>query len=453
MRPSLTRDQLAPRFPRARQRGTVLLTAMVLSVVIGAALLGYLHLSRTSLKLAHRTYFASDAANLAEAGLEEALYCFNLMGAGTAPAAAWAGWTLAGTAAMRTLPPFNRDQNGVGIVKVYVQGYDGSNATPFVLVRAAITPFDGGAPVVKLLHCPLKTNTGYSMNGIVALNGLTMKGQTIADSFNSNPTNSPTGPWRPYTSAIARANTRVIIPAGVAAIGNGMIYGNLLLGPGVAAPAASQVTGTIQTNFNGVFKMPDYPTTATVNQYRNLGATIPAALPAAGDVAATDGSYYYFCNGATVGTVTVPTGRNIVIVGTNTGMGSGLTLQGTATCVVYIDGPVSCTGTINNGSWAGALRIFTTTSAPCTIGNNGQIVACLYAPNAALTASGGGNTGMLVGYFLAKTITATGHMDFHYDEALQPLSLGNPWQVAQWSELQTAAERASVAALTNGFMP
>ena len=29
-------------------------------------------------------------------------------------AAAWSGWTVSGTTAKRTLPPFNRDQNGLG---------------------------------------------------------------------------------------------------------------------------------------------------------------------------------------------------------------------------------------------------------------------------------------------------------------------------------------------------
>jgi hypothetical protein len=280
-----------------------------------------------------------------------------------------------------------------------------------------------------------------------------MRGQSIADSFNSNPTNSPTGPWLPYSSALARSNTRVIVPAGSVSIGSGKIYGNLHLGPGVSPPQARDVTGTIYTNFTGTFTMPVYPTRASVTAYRDLGSTIPATLPAGSDVPAEDGSYYYFCNGTTVGATTVATGKNIVIVGTNTGMTAGLTLQGTATCVLYIDGPVACTGTVNNGSWAGALRIFTTTSSDCTIGHNGQILACFYAPNAALTSSGGNTTGMLVGYFLAKTITVTGHMDFHYDEALRPLSLGNPWRVAQWLELQTAAERSSAAALTNGFLP
>src|SRR4051812_19324345 len=114
------------------QRGSVLLTAMLVAIVIAIALASYLSLGRTSLKLAHRTFFSSDASNLAEAGVEEALYCFNLVGAGTAPAVAWAGCTLSGASARRTLPPFNRDQNGVGIVKVFVQGYNGSDTAPYV---------------------------------------------------------------------------------------------------------------------------------------------------------------------------------------------------------------------------------------------------------------------------------------------------------------------------------
>ena len=435
----------------ASRRGSVLITALLLAIIIAVGLGAYLSLSRTSLKLAQRTFFANDALNLAEAGLEEAIYCFNQMGAGAA--GAWNGWTISGANATRTLPPFDRAQNAVGVVKVFVRGYDGSNAAPLVISAATITPFDGGAPVTKILEYTLKNNTGYSMNGIVALNGLTIKGQGIADSFNSNPTANPNGPWLPYSSAIARANTRVIVPAGGLTLGNGRVFGNLLIGPGVAVPPASQVTGYIQKNFAGSFKMPAPPIAAALSQFYYLGATIPAVLPAPGHAPAADGNYYYFCAGTTISNTTVPTGKNIVIVGLNTGMGSGLTLQGTASCVIFIDGPVACTGVINNGSWAGALRIFTTPTAACTIGNNGQIIACLYAPNAQLTASGGGNSGMLVGYFLAKTITTTGHMDFHYDEALQPLSDGNPWQLTQWLDLQSAADRASVSALTNNFIP
>ena len=324
----------SPGLRRPAERGSVLLTAVLIAAGIAIALGGYLSLRTTSLRLAHRSYLGTDAAHLAEGGVEQALYGFNQMSSGATVAAAWSGWTLSGNTAMRTFTPTNRDQQAVAVLKVFVQGHNGSSASPYIISQATLTPLDGGAPVVKTLRCGMKTNTGYSMNGLVALNGLTMKGQTIADSFNSNPTNSPTGPWLPYSAAIARSNTRVIVPSGVLSIGNGKIYGNLLIGPTVTPPAATQVTGTIQRDFTGVFTMPTYPTPASVTQSYNLGSSIPATLPSAGHLPASDGKYYYFCNGTTIGVLTVPTGRNIVIVGTNTAMGSGLTLQGTATCTV-----------------------------------------------------------------------------------------------------------------------
>lgn len=439
----------------AADRGSLLITALLLSTVIALGLAGYLHLSRNALGLSQRTFFANDASNLAEAGLEEAIYCFNQMGAGTPVATAWSGWTISGSDAMRTLPPFNRDQRAVAVVKIFVRGYNGSEANPYAIAQARITPFDGSPPIVKVQQFVLRRNTGFTINGLVALNGLTVKGTSTMDSFNSNPSGSPTGPWVAYSAANARANTTVIVPAGTANLGSKapVVLGNLLLGTGVAPPRTDQVTGVIVRNFQGSFSLPAYPTPASVSRSYNLGATLPATLPAAGHLPAADGRYYYFLNGATIGTLTVPTGNNITLVGTNTRMTSGLNLQGNATAMIYIDGTVNCTGSINNGTWAGALQIFTTTTADCTIGNNGSIVACLYAPNATLNASGGGSTGMLVGYFVARAVVTSGHMDFHYDEALMPFTPGNPWQISSWAELRTSAELAQLGALTGNFLP
>jgi hypothetical protein len=432
----------------ADQRGAFLIIAMVFAVVISIVLASYLALGRTSLKLAHRSFFASDATNLAEAGLEEALYCFNQMGGGVAPTTAWSGWTFSGANAMYTLPPINRDQNAVGIVKVYVNGYDGSNATPTVLSQAVITPFDGGAPVVKTLQISLKQNRAY---GLVALSGLTLSNTTFADSFDSNPTNSPTGPWVGYSSGIAHSKTTVVVLSGSISIGTGKIFGDLYLGAGVTSPAASKVTGTIIKPYTATFPMPAYPTPASVSQSYNLGVSIPATLPAVGHLPAADGRYYYFCNGATISNPTITSGKNVVIVGTNTGMTYGLTVQNLATCVIYMDKTLvlGSSRVVNNSNWAGALQVFTTTTGTCSFANNSRFAGSLYAPSATLTASGSGASGLLVGSFVAKTITASNTMDFHYDEALQP---ANAWSVTKWLELQSAADRATVAGLTNNYL-
>ena len=442
-----------PRTRLAGARGSVLITALLLAAAIALGLAGYISLSRNSLSLAHRTFFANDATNLAEAGLEEAIYCYNQMSAGTATATAWTGWTLSGANAMRTLTPFNRDQNALGTVKVYVRGYDGSNSTPYAISQATITPFDGSAPIVKLLQIGLK-QSGLFTNGIVGLGGLNLSGNASIDSFNSNPANSPTGPWATYSSANAASNSTVIVPSGTIALGKAIIKGNLSVGSGVTAPPASQVTGTIQTNYSGTFAMPTYPIAAKVSQSYNLGKTLPATLPAAGDKTAADGRYYYFVSGATIGNTTIAAGKNVTIVGSTTSLGSGLKVGASATCAIYIDGAISASGNgaLTNSSWAGALQVFTTTTSNCAISGNGDLRACVYAPNAKLTASG---NGAIVGSFVAKSITASGNASFHYDEALRQLNTGggNSWGIATWFERQSSGDRSAVGALTANFLP
>jgi hypothetical protein len=84
------------------QRGSALLTALIFAIIIVIAVVSSISLSKQSLKLAHRTFFADAANNLAETGLEEAVWSFNTMGLSTdttTVAAAWSGWTLGNTVA------------------------------------------------------------------------------------------------------------------------------------------------------------------------------------------------------------------------------------------------------------------------------------------------------------------------------------------------------------------
>ncbi len=435
----------------ARPRGSMLIAAMLFAIGIAIVLGSYLALGRTTLKVAHRSYFANDATNLAEAGLEEALYRFNLMGTGTAVATAWTGWTISGANASYTLPTFNRDQNAVGVVKVYVIGYNGSTSVPMIISQATITPFDGGAPVMKTVQ--LELNYDFAPHyGLVALSGLTFNNTAFADSFNSNPSNSPTGPWAAYPGTGATSKNTTVVLAGSVTVATGQIKGDLKLGAGVATPAASKYTGTVTTSFSAQFPMPVYPTAGSVSQSYSLGAAIPATLPRGGDLPATDGRYYYFCSGATIGTVAITSGKNVTIVGTTTGMSAGLTIGSLGTCIIYIDKPVVlATGKfINNTNWAGALQIYTTTTTASTFASNSRITACLYTPSAALTASGTGTTATLTGYFVAKTITASNVRAFHFDEAL--LSTSNLWKPDTWLELQSAADKATVAGRTGNFL-
>ena len=436
-------------------RGSMLLTAMLLATGLALVLGTYLTLSRTSLKVAHRTFFANDAVNLAEAGVEEALYCFNQMAAGTVAATAWSGWTISGSNATRTLTPINRDQSAIGVIKVYVKGYDGYDSAPYVVAQATVTPFDGSAPIIKTVHLLISLSAGTVSHGLVGLEAVSLTGGASADSYDSNPTDSPTGPWLVYSSGIARSNASVVALTGSMSIGGGQINGNLYLGPAVTAPNSSKVTGSIITNYSATFPFPTYPTAASVSQSYNLGATIPATLPRAGDLPAADGRYYYFTTG-TVRSFAVTASRNVTVVST-AGMAitstTTITLPATSTLHVYLSGAFTIAGAgLNASGYAGALEIYTTTAIDCTIGNASQVVAQFHAPNAALTASGNSNTNRLSGRYIARTISAGGGHNFHYDEAMQGTVSATTYRVTRWLEFQSAADRATVAGLTENYL-
>jgi hypothetical protein len=435
------------------ERGSMLLTAMLFSMGIAVVLATYLTLSRTSLKVAHRAFFANDAANLAETGVEEAFYCFNLMSAGTTAATAWSGWTIASTNAMRTLPTFNRDQKAVAVVKVYVKGYDGSDAAPYIVSQAVITPFDGTAPIIRTVHLALRRNNGTLGHGLVALNGLTMNNSTYADSYDSNPSDSPTGPWAVYSTANDASNTSVAVLAGTVTMASGArIRGNLYLGSGVASPPASRVSGTITSNYSLTVPFPAYPTAAGVSQSYSLGATIPSTLPRAGDLPAADGRYYYFTT-AIVRSFSVTAGTNVTIVGTSTmaiTSSTQITLPTTSTLHVFVTGAFTITGTgINASGYAGALRIHTSTASNCTVGNNSQVVAWFHAPNAALSATGTSTANRLSGCFIARTITVASTQYLHFDESLPVYAT---YDMTRYMDFQTAADKATVSGLTGGYL-
>jgi hypothetical protein len=54
--------------------------------------------------------------------------------------------------------------------------------------------------------------------------------------------------------------------------------------------------------------------------------------------------------------------------------------------------------------------------------------------------------GDVMGSVVANDITVTGNANFHYDESLANFSSGNPFRVAEWNEVTSAADRAALSA-------
>ena len=483
-------DPVRPARPR-RDRGGMLITAMLFATGIGIALVSYLKLTTTSLKLANRTYLSTCAQNLTDAGLEEALYSFTQLDAGTAAATAFSGWTFVSSNATRTIT-FNLGQNTIGTVKVFVAGYDGTLSSPYVIAQTTITPIDGSPPLTKVVKVEMKKSASFS-GGIIALQGLNANSQTTTfDSYDSAKDFAAYGGWSgfwadifnwlfwwarhssgnsdQYKNSVSKGTyqAQVGVASGTCNLGSrGKIYGNLFVGSAVTPPSASQVTGTITTNYTLTYTLPTFPTSSSVPSARVYSGSIPSTLPVSGHSAAPDGRYYYIVSNATLGTLTISQGKKVTIIGTNTKMNQGLNVNGGADCEIYLDGIIDLNGSdsIDNYNPSTKLRIYTSATSTCKVDCRSEVCASIFAPNAPMEINGSSeNTGDFTGTILAKTITMKNNTSFHYDLDTVNTTFGGTFinnGVAggtgtirsKWLALTSTSDLAALGSLTGNFLP
>jgi Tfp pilus assembly protein PilX len=469
--------------PFASERGSLLIVAMILSAVIGISIASYIRLGVQSQKISNRALYNNAAINLAERGMEEAMYSINQMvNNGSYD---WSGWTNDGTAsdssAWRKWTGYTFDQNATGIVRVYIYNYRGVVA-PRLVARSTVTL--GGqtsAPIEKWIEVSLSKTSKFA-NGLVAKNNIRFSGgNVVVDSWFSDPDNdNDPADAVPYSDGVKRDNGSVgsisIAPDSVDP-GNGSIYGyaatggsGITVGPqGRVGPFGTAdgdiADGHTSTDFSASF---DAVTPPSTHSYTPISAiTNSTSLP--GTVAAAgDGKYYIECPSVSFNnkTLSVEAGKEVILKLTDTstgiaiGGGSGaININTGGKLIVYTAGSVAIAGNgVTNGgttnATAGAPINFqiwgTRTSGSLqsiSIKGNGVLSGVIYAPYASVTMNGGGSSGSVMGSIVADNITVTGGANFHYDESLANFGGGNPYRVTSWRELTTAASRNSYASI------
>src|SRR4051812_6889780 len=183
MRTSLARRQALSDAP---QRGSVLIVALLLCAVIGISLGSYIALGKSSMRLANRSFYNTSAINLAETGVEEAVWCFNQATSGVAVATAWNGWTTTGIYAKRTYTDFSLSANATASVRVIAENYNPSGSVqPKVNAEATITIPGESRTITKSVEILLRRRSRFAM-GLVAKNQLRFNGNVATvDSWNS----------------------------------------------------------------------------------------------------------------------------------------------------------------------------------------------------------------------------------------------------------------------------
>lgn len=433
-----------------------MLTAMLIAIAVGAGLVGYLKLSYTALKLSQRTFYSNCASNLAEAGLEQAIYCYRQLATGTSAATAWSGWTISGTTAKFTLPTFNCSQQAVGIVEVFVSGYDGSAATAAIYSQAVITPLNGSPAITETLKVALKGRGAYQA-AIATSNSLSLGSNSTVDSFTSNPTSTSDGfNFRSYPGSGAGSAGNLVATAGTISLGSGaLVKGSVYLGAGVTAPPQSQVTGTIYTNVTASYPTPSLPSWSSGTGYYPL-TSVPSSLPRDSDRPAADGRYYYYPsvvqNPLVISDTSIGYGSDVTIFATQ--INGRLRINSNATCIVWC-GNVTTSGSngIENNSWSGALQIYSWGTA-LSFSQTFNTLAYIYAPLATVTFTGGSSSKQFTGAIIAKDFSCSGQWAIHYDTALATLTTnaGGAYAISKWYDLQGTAESKTLSTLTGGFL-
>jgi Tfp pilus assembly protein PilX len=454
------------------QRGAVLVTAMVFAIIIGIALVTYMKLSNTSLNLAQRNMYDNSAMNLAETGLEKALYCLHQNQVSNQPlTTAWPtsdGWSAnTGThIATNTFSGFNVGPNTSGSVKVYVQNYDASGTIKMV-TKSSVALGDGGPPLSKYIEVTLSKRNLFG--GLVARTSFTADSGLLVDSWIS--TDPATGIFSQYSNAVSRPNG----PLGVVSNANGAlnlndsfrVYGTVGTGGGSISKASGVLANTVggsgwnaalvNTAYNYTFPTITVPSPSAVNTISS-NITASVSFPRVGDVPASDGKYYYnFATTSSIqyasNTMTITQPVVFIITGHS---GTNAIYTSAAATFTYGTGPTDngsfalyTDGNINFDSGANWFvnkapintAIYGTNATAQTFATrgSGNFYGQIIAPNAAIVFDAGTS---LMGGFSANTVRLLGNVSFHYDEALGQIG-GGGYKVTKWKELRTAAERAT----------
>lgn len=460
---------------RPARRGSLLIVAMILAAVIGVSLVSYMNLGRTGMQISNRALYNNAAMNLAENGLEQAVYAVNKSVVGTYD---WSGnhWDAVGASDVRqawTGTTF--DQGATGMVRTYIYGNTGT--APKVVARSTVTLGGGSTNVIeKWIEVQLRKTSKFS-NGLVAKDSISFSGNNASvDSWNSDPDNNSATAAIPYSAGVRHDNGSVgsiSVSVNAVLVNNADIWGYASTGGALPSVGANGTVGPFGTA-SGTMDMTHVSTdfTTSFDPVTNPSGGSAISAIGSGDLPKTIGA------AGVTATYIIPsiTGNGnsskvLTILGNVTliitpGIGNNaIDLTGNASIAIgpgsslkiYTDGNLAIggNGVSNGGTTTGAANqpvnfqvwgtsTSTTTPQNISIAGNGVLSGVVYAPNANVSIVGNGD---VLGSVVAKNISLTGNAAFHYDESLGNFGAGNPYRVSKWRELTSAADRAAYSSV------
>jgi hypothetical protein len=418
------------------ERGSAMLAALCFAMVFAIVLSSYIALCYSSLKSSTRFLMNLHCEELAESGIEQALYAQNNND--------WGSWTLSGLTATQTFP-ITATTLGVGYLengetwvnKVSVRQY--GTLTPTISSWGIVTLPDG-TTVTRELTAPGAIAPAF-VNAIAATGGkvvFNVSGPSLVDSFNSNPYIAPgTGdPLNNFSAVVLSTGTF----SGSVSIASGTTIQGYMVG--INPSALSYTSGSSLIG-------PSTPHTTTVDLTRTIVDPLPfqpqftEAVPSGGTLITISGtmslgvsggitpSVYYTNSDVTLANTDVLSinGPVILIIRGS----SNLSVDGTVSIPaptpanphvsleVHLQGGnmniSSSASIINSSQEAKRLVIMGSTNTNLQFLGADNFCGVLYFPAATVGVTA--NNPVIYGSIVAKSALFLGTPTFHYDLALR----------------------------------
>ena len=419
-----------------------MLAALCFSTVMAIALASYLTLCYRTLELSTRSLQGTQSIELAETGMEEALWALNKND--------WTSWTIVGTTATRTISGFTFDNNVTGRVELTVTSYNGTAGTRTVTVRGVTTDSDN--------QTMTRTLTSTSAQAPLFVNALAGTSSTVTfasggtvDSYDS--TLGTYASQTPGFSAVIASDAAATTAATVGLVNaqvKGYVASQFSSGPSYSSSArllGPTTPGTTKIDTSRISTSP-YQPVFTIKTITGTGTTL--GTPAGGSTT-TLGSpsdtspRIYYSTGLNLTSTTkivIDGPVRLVVsgsfyVGLNGGTPS-IEVTTNGTLEVFAAGDIAIYGNGMNNLTRDPSRMVIYGTNTLTVPDMSTTVpyyGAIYTPNGNFTVAG---NAVIYGSVVAKKLSFTGSAPvIHYDVNLRNkvfTGVDTPYAISDWRE-------------------
>ena len=372
---------------KLNRKGSILVLTALVSTSLFVMAGTYLSRIVFENRMTNRSYRHTAAVNLAEAGIERAIYEY-----GYGDITTWAVDANGDPTQTITLS----DAGGSTIGSVTVTVTNSATGTPTVTATGTAPNVTDINRFSKLINTNLQVSGSPFAQGIFGDKSVTLSGNGATDSYDSN--NGTYASQPPGSNG--SVGTNATSSGAVSLSGNAIVNGNAQIGPG------GNINTAITTSGNSVL---NGQKTVASTLFPMPSVTVPAGVSSSGQLqisgnntqTLTSGTYWF---------------SSIQITGNAT-----LIISGQVT--IYVSGTckVAGNGVSNPGNPSDCLLYGTDSCTSMQFTGNGDFAGAICAPKAELKVSGNGD---LFGAFVGDTVKIPGNGNVHYDEALANVNPG-----------------------------